>query len=87
MPVQNSNSKISVCPDSYSYLVLILIPNTFNSILCQKGQFTLQVCPRQCYFSKIFGYFPQKVKIDNFFIEFFACPKRRFSGNCQPKER
>ena len=36
-PVQNSNSKISACPDLDTYLLQILIPNTFNSLLCQKG--------------------------------------------------
>ena len=35
---------ISACTDLASYLLQILIPTTFNSLLCQKGQFTLQLC-------------------------------------------
>ena len=37
MPVQNSNFKIFASPDLASYLLQILIPATFNSLLCQKG--------------------------------------------------
>ena len=47
MPVQNSNSKISACPDLATHLLHILIPATFNNRMCQKGEFTLQVCPRR----------------------------------------
>ena len=41
MPVQNSYFKISARPDLATYLLQILIPATFNSLVCQKGQFTL----------------------------------------------
>ena len=47
MPVQNSNFKISARPDGATYLLQILIPATFNSLVCQKGQFTLQLCPKR----------------------------------------
>ena len=43
MPVQNSIFKISARPDLATYLLQILIPATFNSLVCQKGQFTLQL--------------------------------------------
>ena len=47
MPVQNSNFKISARPDLATYLLKILIPATFNSLVCQKGQFIVQLCPRR----------------------------------------
>ena len=43
MPVQNSNFKISARPDLAPYLLQTLISVTFNSLVCQKGQFTLQL--------------------------------------------
>ena len=43
MPVQISNFKIFACPDLATYLLQILIPATFNSLVCQKGQFTIQL--------------------------------------------
>ena len=46
-------------------LLQILIPTTFNSLLCQKRQSTLQLCPRRWFVRKIFSYYPQKVKIEN----------------------
>ena len=63
MPVQNSNSKISARPDLATYLLQILIPAIFNSLLCQKGQFKLQQCPRRWLVRKIFGYYHPQVKI------------------------
>ena len=42
MPVQNSNFKISARPDLATNLLQILIPATFNSLVYQKGQFTLE---------------------------------------------
>ena len=41
MPVQNSNLKNFARPDLATYLLQILIPAVFNSLVCQKGQFTL----------------------------------------------
>ena len=46
MPVQNSYFKISARPDLATYLFQILILATFNSLECQKGQFSLQLCPK-----------------------------------------
>ena len=66
MPVQNSNFKISPPPDWATNLLQILIPTIFNSLLCQKGQFTLQLCPKGWVVSKIFGYYPPKVKIEKY---------------------
>ena len=43
MPVQNCKFKIFARPDLATYLLKILIPATFNSLVCQKGQFTLQL--------------------------------------------
>ena len=41
MPVQNSKFKKFARPDLATYLLQILIPVTFNSLVCQEGQFTL----------------------------------------------
>ena len=57
MPVQNRYFKKSARPDLATYLLQILIPATFNSLVCQKGQFTLQLRPRRCFVRKIFGYY------------------------------
>ena len=64
MPVQNSNFKNFARPDLATYLLQILIPATFNSLVCQKGQFTLQLHPKRLVVRKIFGYYTQKVKIE-----------------------
>ena len=47
MPVQNSNFKIFARPDLATYLLQILLPATLNSLVCLKGQFTLQLCLRR----------------------------------------
>ena len=60
MPVQNSNSKIYACPDLATNITVIS-----NNLLCQKGQFTLQFSPIQWFVRKIFGNYPQKVKIEH----------------------
>ena len=62
MPVQNSNFKNFAHPDLATYLIQILISATFNSLVCLKGQFTVQLCPRIWFVRKIFGYYPPKVK-------------------------
>ena len=62
MPVQNSNFKKSARPDLASYILQILIPATVNSLVCQTGQFTLQLCPWRWFVRKIFGYYTPKVK-------------------------
>ena len=65
MPAQNSHSKISAHPDLATYVLQILTTATLNSVVCQKGQFTLQLCPKRCFFwGRIFGYYPPKVKIE-----------------------
>ena len=40
------------------------ITTTFISLLCQKGQLTLHLCPRRWFGRKIFGYYPQNVIIE-----------------------
>ena len=50
VPVQKSNSQISALPDLATNLLQILIPNTFDSLLCEKGQFTLQSSPSRWIF-------------------------------------
>ena len=86
MPVQNCNSTISARPDLATNLLQIPIPAIFNSLLCQKGQFTLQQCPFRWLVRKIFGYYPksQNLKI---LIEIFACPNWRFFGNYLSKRQ
>ena len=42
MPVLNNSSKFYAHPDLATNLLQILIPVILNSLLCQKGQFTLQ---------------------------------------------
>ena len=64
MPVTNSNFKISARPDLATDLLQIHIPATINSLVCQKGQFTLQLCPRRWFVRTIFGYYTQKVQIE-----------------------
>ena len=57
MPVQNSKSKNSARPDLATELLQILIPTTFDSLMYQKGQFTLKPCHRRWFVRKIFGYY------------------------------
>ena len=85
MPVQNSNFKISACPDLATQLLQILIPATINRLVCQKGQFTLQLCPR-IWFVRTWLLLPksQNWKI---FIEIFDCPNRRFLENYLSKRQ
>ena len=70
MPVQNSNFKFFAHPDLATYLLQILIQASFNSPVCQKGQFTLQLCPRRWFVRIIFGYYTQKVKIEKSSLKF-----------------
>ena len=70
MPVQNSNFKISARPDLATNLFQILIPATFNSLVCYKGKFTLQLCLRRWLVRKILGYYPPKVKIEKSSLKF-----------------
>ena len=64
MPVQNSNFNISGGPDFASNILLLLIPASFHSLVYQKGQSTLQLCPRRWFVCKLFGNYPPKVKIE-----------------------
>ena len=65
MPVQNNNFKISARPDLATSLLQILIPATINSLVCQKGQFTLQLCPRSGLLGKYLVITPRKSKLKN----------------------
>ena len=86
MPVQNNNSKISASPDLTSQLLQIITPTTSNSPMCQKGQITHQPFHRRWFFKKIFGFYPQKVKIEKYSQKFLPVQKAcRSSGNCLSK--
>ena len=87
MPVKNSNFKKIARPDLATYLLQILIPARFNSLLCQKGQFTLQLCPRTCFISKIFGYYPPKVRIEKSSYKFLPVHIGGFQETTCPKDR
>ena len=71
MPVQNSNSKNSAHPDWATHLLQILIPPTYCRLLCQKGQFTLQPCPRKWYY---YFFTHRKLKL-NIFSSHFCLSK------------
>ena len=67
MPVQNNNFKNFARPDLATYILQILITATFNSlvtVVCQKGQLTLQLFPRRWFVWKISGYYTPKVKVE-----------------------
>ena len=68
MPVQNSNFKISARLDLATNLFQILIPTTIKSLMCKKGQCTLQLCPRRWFVRKylnITRFTPQKSKLNS----------------------
>ena len=48
----------------FIYFKSLIISATLDSLVCQKGQFTLQHCPRRRFVRKIFGYYTPKVKIE-----------------------
>ena len=56
MPVQKSNYKYLGHHELATYPVkkFLHVPTTFYSLLCQKGQFTLQSYPRRWFFRKKF---------------------------------
>ena len=87
MPVQNSNFKISARPDLATNLLQILIPATINSLVCQKGQFTLQLCPRIWFVKTIFGYYTQKVKIEKSSENILPVQTGGFIGNYLSKRQ
>ena len=65
MPVQNNSFKISARPDLATYLLQILIPATIDSLVCQKGQFTLQLVLEHGLLEKYLVIAPQKSKLKN----------------------
>ena len=87
MSVQNSNSKISVRPDLATHLPQILIPVTFNNLVCQKGKFTLQVWSRRWFVRKIFGYYLPKVKIEKSSLKILPVQTGGFKETTCPKDR
>ena len=86
MPVQNSNYKISARPDLATDLLQSLIPTTFNSLLCQKWQFTYLLCHRKWFLRIIFVFTPKMSKL-NILNRNFCLSKRCFSGNCLSKRQ
>ena len=87
MPVQNRKFISSARPDLATNQLEILIPATFNSLVCQKGQYTLHLCIRRWFVRKIFGILPPKSQNRKIFIEIFTCPNRRFLGNYLSKRQ
>ena len=59
MPVQNNNFKFFAGLDLATYLLQILIPATFNGLVCQKGQFIIQLSTRRWFVWNISGYWPK----------------------------
>ena len=76
MPVQNSNSNISGFTDLATNLLQMLIPAMFDSLLCQKGQLTLKICPISWFVRKIFG--SQKSKLKDLYRDFCLFKKEVF---------
>ena len=77
IPVQNSYFKNFAHPDLSTCLLQIPIPATFNRLVCQKGHFTLQLCPKRWFVREIFGYCTQKKsKLKNHHIN-FCLPKQK----------
>ena len=72
MPVQNSICKISFRPDLATQLLQMFVLTTFNSLMCQESQFTLQPCSRRCFFGKDLV-ISLKESNSKFFLEVFAC--------------
>ena len=62
MPIDKRISKFSAHPDLATYLLELLIPAMYDSLLGQKGQFTLQQGPRRGLVRKFLVNTPQKVK-------------------------
>ena len=83
MPVPKINFKISVRPDLATSLLQILIPATINSLVCQKGQFTLQLCLETGLLGKHLVITPRKSKLKNLHRK----PNRRFLGNYLSKRQ
>ena len=65
VPDQNSKFKIPAHPDLATSLLQILIPATISSLVCQKGQYTLQLCLREYFFIT-----PEKSRLINFHRNF-----------------
>ena len=65
MPIQKSNFKISARPNLDTNSLQFHTLTTFISILCQKRQFILQLCPRRCFDRKIIGNYSKKAKIEH----------------------
>ena len=87
MPVWTSDVKIHAHTGLPTHLLHIIIPTSFTSLMCQKGQFTLYPCPGRWFVMKRFGFYPQRSHKWKFFIILFACPKRSFSRNCLSKRQ
>ena len=87
MPVQNSKFKISARPDLATNLLQILIPATINSLVCQRGQFTLQLCHRSWFVRKIFGYYFPKVKLKKSSQKYLPVQAGGFYETTCPKDR
>ena len=65
IPVQNSYFKISARPDLATYLLQILIPATYNSLVCQKGNLHFSYVLEDGLLRKYLVITPQKSKMKN----------------------
>ena len=59
-----NDTKMQGLSQDFKNACQILIPATSKSLLCQKGHFTLQLCPRKWFVRIIFGNYTPKVKIE-----------------------
>ena len=87
VPVQNSNFKIFARPDLATYLLKILIPAIINSLVCQKGNLLFSYVLKGGLLGKYLVTTPLESKLKKIFMEFFACPNRRFLGNYLSKRQ
>ena len=76
--VQNSNSKISGCPDLATNLLQILILTAFNSLVSKKPVYTSYVLS-DGLLGKYLVITPRRSKLKILYLKYFACPRRKFS--------
>ena len=80
----------NICPSSFpaTQLLQILLTTSFNTFLCQKGQFTLQQCHRRIgLLGKYLIITPKEVKISNSSLKYLLVQKVGFQENAYPKDK
>ena len=86
MPVQNTNHKISARKDLAAQLLHIITPTIFDSLLCQKRQFTVQSCLRRCVTKEKIELSSQKDQNWKLFYRNFRLSKKVFFKKLPVKE-